>query len=209
MVEKEKNNSLSLKASASNWRLYSARNSDPRFSSYENKIWQRDQFICQFCGFQAKKYQDVINLDGNFSNNRMSNLVTSCCFCAQCFFIESIGVGGYGGGTLVYLPEISQEKLNGLCHVLFCAITNNTGYKQAAQTIYRSFKYRSQVIEDKYGDGMSDPSLMGQLIIDSELEKKPDKVDALFDGFRLLPSRAKFRKQIEHWAAAAISDTAA
>lgn len=56
---------------------------------------------------------------------------------------------------------------------------------------------------------MSDPSLMGQLIIDLELEKEQHTVDALFKDMRLLPSRAKFRKQIEHWAAAAISDTIA
>lgn len=206
MAEKDNKTLLVLRASASSWRLYSARKTDPRFHAYEKKIWQRDHYTCHFCGFQARKYQDIVNLDGNFANNRMSNMVTACCFCAQCFFIESVGVGGYGGGTLIYLPEMTQEKLNGLCHVLFCAITNNTGYKQSAQTIYRSFKFRSQVIEDKYGEGTSDPSLMGQLIIDSELGEQKDKLQVMFENIRLLPSRAKFRKQIEHWAAAAVAE---
>lgn len=206
MAEKHDKTSLVLRASASSWRMYSARKADPRFNAYEKKIWQRDRYACHFCGFQAKKYQDVVNLDSNFANNRMSNMVTACCFCAQCFFIESVGVGGYGGGTLIYLPEMSQEKLNGLSHVLFCAITNNTGYKQSAQAIYRSFKFRSQMIEDKYGEGTSDPSLMGQLIIDSGLGDQAEKFGSIFEHIRLLPSRAKFRKQIEHWAAAAVAE---
>ena len=137
----------------------------------------------------------------------MSNLVTSCCYCTQCFFLESVGVGGYGGGTLIYLPELSQSELNSLCHVLFCAITNDTGYKESAQIIYRSFKMRSQLVEDKFGEGTSDPSILGHLIIDS-CDLTEEKKSQLFKNIRLLPSRAKFRKQIELWAASALEEMA-
>ncbi|CEK11400.1 type IVB secretion system protein IcmJDotN [Legionella hackeliae] len=195
---------LKLVASAGSWRFYSARKADERFKAYELKVFQRDRYTCQFCGFQAKLFQEVVNLDYDFTNNRLSNLVTACCFCAQCFFIESVGVGGYGGGTLVYLPELSQPELNSLCHVLFCAITNDTGYKSSAQNIYRSFKFRSQVVEEKYGEGTSDPAIFGQLIIDSGVTA--DVADNLFKNIRLLPSRAKFRKQIERWAASALEE---
>lgn len=198
---------LRLMASPTAWRLYSARKSDPKFAEYERKVWERDHYICQYCGFQAKKHQDVVNIDGNFSNNRMANMVTACCFCAQCFFLESVGVGGYGGGTLIYVPEMSQTELNSLCHVLFCAITNDTGYKQSAQAIYRSLKFRSKNVENKFGEGTSDPSIMGQLIIDSDVNNK-ETMDQMFENIRLLPSRAKFRKQIEYWAAAAVKEIA-
>ncbi|WED43629.1 type IVB secretion system protein IcmJDotN [Legionella cardiaca] len=204
MAGNQERNNLKLIASAGSWRLYSARKADERFKSYELKVFQRDRYTCQFCGFQAKLFQEVVNLDHNFTNNRLSNLVTACCFCAQCFFIESVGVGGYGGGTLVYLPELSQTELNSLCHVLFCAITNDTGYKSSAQNIYRSFKFRSQIVEEKYGEGTSDPAIFGQLIIDSNVS--PDAAENLFKNIRLLPSRAKFRKQIERWAASALEE---
>ena len=143
---------LKLVASAGAWRLYSGRKADPRFKAFEQKILQRDRYTCRFCGFQAKLFQDIINIDGNYNNNTPANMVTACCFCAQCFFLESVGVGGYGGGNLIYLPELSQAELNSFCHVLFCAITNDTGYKNSAQTIYRSFKFRSQIVEDKFGE---------------------------------------------------------
>ncbi|MGQ3892565.1 type IVB secretion system protein IcmJDotN [Legionella sp. CNM-4043-24] len=197
---------LELTASPSAWRLYSARKADERFKAFEAKVLQRDAYTCQFCGFQARLFQDVVNLDGNYTNNRLSNLATACCFCAQCFFIESVGVGGYGGGTLIYLPELTQAELNSLCHVLFCAITNDTGYKSSAQTIYRSFKARSQAVENKFGEGTSDPAIFGQLIIDSGTS--PEDTKKLFTNIRLLPSRARFRKQIERWAASALEEIA-
>ena len=198
---------LKLMASPGAWRLYSGRKADPRFKAFELKVFQRDRYTCQFCGFQARLFQDIVNLDGDYTNNRPVNLVTACCFCAQCFFLESVGVGGYGGGTLVYLPELSQSELNSLCHVLFCAITNDTGYKTSAQTVYRSFKFRSQTVEEKFGEGTSDPSIFGHLLIDSG-PVSDEKLLKLFKNIRLLPSRAKFRKQIERWAASALEEIA-
>lgn len=196
---------LRLAASPGAWRLYSARKADKRFKEFERKVFYRDRYTCQFCGFQAKLYQEIVNLDHDFTNNKLTNLVTACCFCAQCFFLESVGVGGYGGGTLIYLPELNQAELNSLCHVLFCAITNDTGYKTSAQNIYRSFKFRSQLVEEKFGEGTSDPAIFGQLVIDSGVTSD-ETLEKLFKNVRLLPSRAKFRKQIERWAASALEE---
>jgi intracellular multiplication protein IcmJ len=116
-----------------------------------------------------------------------------------------VGVGGYGGGTLIHLPEMTQPQLNSLCHVLFCAITNDTGYKSSAQTIYLGFKTRAQAVESLFGEGTSDPAIFGHLLIESE-PLPTDKREAIFNGLRLLPSRAKFRKQIEGWAASALEE---
>lgn len=198
---------LKLLATPDAWRLYSARKVDQRFAAFQQRVQQRDRYTCRFCGFQAKNYQDVVNLDGNYTNNKMDNLATACCFCSQCFFMESVGVGGYGGGTLIYLPELSQAELNSLCHVVFCAITNDTGYKSSAQTIYRSFKFRSQAVEEKFGEGTSDPAIFGHLLIDSG-HVADDCSKAMLKDIRLLPSMAKFRKQIEGWAASALEEIA-
>jgi intracellular multiplication protein IcmJ len=199
---------LKLIASPGSWRLYSARKVDNRFKVYEQKVFQRDRYTCQYCGFQARFYQDIVNRDANYSNNKLTNLVTACCFCAQCFFLESVGVGGYGGGTLIYLPELTQAELNSLCHVLFCAITNDTGYKISAQNIYRSLKYRSQQVEEKFGEGTSDPAIFGQLIIDANVTAEAQR-EQLLQNICLLPSRAKFRKQIEKWASSALAEVGA
>lgn len=207
MAANQNHNKLKLQATPGSWRLYSARKVDERFKEFQKKIFIRDRYTCQFCGFQARQFQEIVNLDSDYTNNKAVNLVTACCFCAQCFFMESVGVGGYGGGTLIYLPELNQAELNSLCHVLFCAITNDTGYKISAQNIYRSFKFRSQIIEEKFGEGTSDPSIFGQLMIDCGVTSEEQR-QQLLKNIVLLPSRAKFRKQIEKWAASALEEIA-
>jgi intracellular multiplication protein IcmJ len=199
------NHEITLQAISGNWRIFTARKADPAFLAFQKKVLLRDRYTCQFCGFQAKLFQEIVNLDSNYLNNKLSNLATSCCFCAQCFFLESVGMGDYGGGTLIYLPEVTQGELNSICHVLFCAITNNTGYKNSAQSIYRSYKFRSQIIEDKYGEGSSESASFGQMIIDSGINDY-QTLQKVFKNIRVLPSRAKFRSQIEKWAAAALEE---
>jgi len=196
---------LSLHATPGAWRIYTARKADPAFRAFHEKVLDRDNFTCQFCGFQARDYQEIINLDHDYQNNKLSNLVTACCFCSQCLFLESVGVGEYGGGTLIYLPEIKQADLNSFCHVLFCAVSNDTGYKASAQSMYRSLKFRSQIVEEKFGEGTSNPAVLGQLLIDSGINGT-ETSEKMLDNVCLLPSRAKFRKQIEHWAASALDE---
>ncbi len=171
------------------------RKSDPRFTDFSQKIFHRDHFSCQFCGRESRKHQEIINLDHNYFNNKVSNLVTSCGFCTQCFFLESVGAGGYGGGVLIYLPEISQRYLNAFCHVLFTAMDNNTEYKETAQNAYRHLKLRSQIIEDEWGENMYEPALFGQLLIESG--DKAILSRKIFATIRLLPSRAAFKMERE------------
>lgn len=198
---------LKLNANPEGWRIFMARKNDAAFLEFSKKVFRRDNYTCQFCGFQAREFQEIINRDQNYYNNKLSNLITSCCFCAQCFFLESVGIGGYGGGTLIYLPEITQNNLDSFCHVLFCAIANDTGYKNTAQNIYRSFKLRAQIIEEQFGEGTSTPSTFGQLLVESRA-KELDYYDQILNDLRLLPSRASFRMQIERWAATALSELA-
>jgi len=199
---------LQLRAKSGVWRLFATRRDDPAFQSFKTKIFERDDYTCQFCGFQAQEYQEVINIDHEYRNNTVDNMITSCVFCAQCLFLDSVGVGDFGGGTLIYLPEVSQAELNSFCHVIFCAMANDTGYKATSQSIYRSFKFRAQMVEKEFGEGSSDPAVFGQLLLDNQ-DVSPDLVRTMLVDVRLLPSRAKFKKQIEHWAVTALDELAA
>lgn len=188
------------------WRLFIARKADKAFARFAERVWQRDDYTCQFCGFQASQFQEVINLDHNYLNNKLSNLTTACCFCTQCFFIEAVGRGDYGGGNLIFLPEFSQTDLNGLCHVLFCAIANATDYRSDAQNIYRNLKLRSKLVEDKLGEGMSNPALVGQALLNISTPGQAAEPPPWLEKLRLLPARAKFNKQIEAWASSALEE---
>lgn len=197
---------VKLSAEPDAWRLFSVRKADPAFQAFSRQVFERDQFTCQFCGFQAMQYQEVVNLDHNYRNNKLSNLATACCFCAQCSFLEVVGKDDYGGGVLIYMPEISQSDLNGFCHVLFCAMANATNYRADAQHIYRSLKLRSQLVEKQLGEGMSDPALLGRMLIDTPDQERTRIAGEVLKSLRLLPSHTKFNKQIEAWAKAALDE---
>lgn len=199
---------LHLAVNLSGWRIFIRRRDDPAFLSVAEKIVDRDNYTCQYCAFQAKEYQEIVNLDGNYTNNKLSNLMTACCFCTQCLFLEAVGLDETGGGQLIYLPEMSQNDLNSFCHVLFCAMGNGTGYQESAQAVYRGFKFRSQIIETKFGAGTSHPATLGQLLLDYQ-EKYPKTGNHVLKDLRLLPSYTKFKAQLDAWAAAALEELAA
>lgn len=199
---------LKLAVNLGGWRTFIRRREDDAFRKVTEKLLSRDNYTCQFCGFQAKEYQEVVNLNGDYTHNKFSNMVTACCFCSQCLFIESVGMDEMGGGQLIFLPEMSQAELSSLCHVLFCAMGNGTGYQESSQSVYRSLKFRSQPIENKFGAGTSNPSVMGQLILEYQARKPESQMDILKD-MRLLPSYTKFKVQLDAWAAAALEELAA
>lgn len=196
---------IELTASAENWRLFARRGSDPKFEPLRQKVFHRDSYTCQFCGFQARQHQEVVNLDNNYRNNRIDNLATSCIFCMQCFFIESISIGDFGGGILVFIPELTQNEINSMCHVLFCAMANGTAYKDSAVSLYRSLKLRSQAVEEKLGSGFSEPRVLGSLLLENQAENTVQAKRILRD-LRILPSHARFRNQIEDWAKSALTE---
>jgi intracellular multiplication protein IcmJ len=200
---------LKLMAQPQAWRVFSARKVDPAFQQFAEKVFVRDNYVCQFCGFQAHEYQQVVNRDNDYHNSKITNMMTACCFCAQCLFIESIDFNDYGGGKIIFFPELSQAELNGLCQVVFCAIANASDYRTNAQTIYRDLKLRSQVVDETLGEGMSNPVRLGQMLIDAPLDDRQKVQDTLLKDLRLLPSKTKFEAQINVWAATAVKELAA
>lgn len=196
---------LELAVNLTGWRIFVRRKEDKAFLPVAKRVYERDSYTCQFCGFQAKEFQEVVNVDSNYNNNKLSNMITACCFCTQCLFLQAVGLDEMGGGQLIYLPELKQADLNSFCHVLFCAMGNSTGYQDSAQAVYRSLKFRSQIIENKFGSGTSNPAVIGQIILEMQ-HRQPEQKVTILKEMRLLPSHAKFKTQLETWAAAALEE---
>ncbi|HLD16981.1 MAG TPA: type IVB secretion system protein IcmJDotN [Coxiellaceae bacterium] len=191
---------LPLISTEENWRLFMLRRFDPGFTNYQQSIFRRDDFTCLFCGFRANQHMDVINLDSNYSNNHAANLATACPFCSQCFFLESVGMTDYGGGTIIYCPEMTQNEVNALSHELFCIMANNFPSAKQANNIFRDLKLRGQLIEKEMGEGLSNPNNYGRLLVDARIENFETLMNRLEPKVRLLPSPVRFAQQIEDWS---------
>lgn len=195
---------IELAATPSNWRLFMLRRADPAFLAFQKKIHARDRYTCQFCRFQAVESMETVNLNGNYTDNKKDNLVTACGLCAQCFFLEAIGKSDFGGGVLIYLPEMRQRELNALCHALFASITYRLKSATHAKNIYRSLKLRAQIIESKIGEGLSNPAQFGQMLIEAGDQKKAPIQETITKAFRLLPNMTRFSPEIINWSEAGL-----
>lgn len=197
-------NNIQLTATANNWRLFMLRKADSAFLAFQEKVHIRDHYTCQYCGFQAKQHLETINVNGNYLDNKKSNLATACGLCAQCFFLEAVGRSDFGGGVLIYLPEMRQNELNALCHIIFLSVACRFKEAVAAKNIYRSLKLRSQLIEEKIGEGLSNPAQFGQMLIEMSENNEAPLNQAVMNTFRLLPNMTRFSIEIAHWAKAGL-----
>lgn len=198
-------NKLSLRLGEGAWNLYAKRQADSGFETFSKSVFERDNNHCHFCGFSSSIHMMVINLDHDYSNNKMSNLVTVCPFCQQCLFLEACGKLQLGGGTVIYLPEMSQEQLNALCHVLFAAIINGSVHARVADTYLQSLKLRASYVEKTYGKNMSNPAFLGQMIVDTPGLKREDVEKHILQNLKVLPSLELFQDRVVAWAKETIS----
>ena len=189
---------IALAAYKNNWQRFAARMRNKRFLALQTRIFKRDDYTCRYCGFWSEKYQVVVNHDHNYNNNKTSNLVTACVFCAQCFFLDCVGKNDKMGGYIIYLPEISQADLNHFCRALFTSIQREAPYKGRLQTAYLSLKDRVKEVEEIFGPESSIPHIFGQSLIDSDLTKEQLE-NKVLKQLRLLPEKKFFKSKIDHW----------
>ncbi len=195
---------INLTASEGNWRLFMLRGQDKKFENYKNKVLARDSYTCCFCGFKSKERLSIVNLDNNYTNNKLSNMASACTLCTQCFFIESIGQSDFGGGNLILLPEINQGQLNALCHVLFAQMVLGTNNESYAKSVYRGLKLRAQSIEKQLGEGMSQPSVYGRVLVECSQPEAKQLHNNYTQQMRLLPAIHRFTLDIQHSCIASI-----
>lgn len=190
---------LTLDVGLNRWTYFATREKDPKFSNVAKTVHTRDDYTCRYCSFRAFENMNVVNLNKNYLDNTMHNLITSCPLCTQCLFIEMTGKTGIGGGQLIHLPEMSQNDLNGLCHAIFCALAMQSNSQDKATNIYDSLKLRAQIIEQQWGTSLSDPVFMGQMIIDTPLGDVEKTSQEFLPSLRLLPSYEGYSSTVKTW----------
>ena len=109
------------------------RGGKPLTPELKQGVLERDDFTCACCGFRSTRYQDVLHIDRNLSNNKPDNLVTVCQFCSQCFDLEQ--VVNMKSGFLIWMPEIDQATLNHIARALYIARVSQGPMADAARRL--------------------------------------------------------------------------
>ncbi len=156
---------------------------DPLTPEIREKILERDDNVCHFCGFQSKKYQDVHFLDGDFKNLRNDNLTTACIYCNQCFDLEK--VAEMESGMLIWLPEIEQAKLSHIARAIYVARISQGGMAETANAALTALRERRE--EAKARISTDDPYILSMVMRDYLTKKHYFQRDKKLDGLRLLP----------------------
>jgi hypothetical protein len=189
---------LTLMAKRGNWQQFMARKSNKSFLAMHQRVLERDQNICRYCGFACDRFMSVVNNDHNYQNNTLPNLVTACSLCMPCLFLDGIGTDGKTGGLLIWEDTISQPDLNHFCRALFCSMLRDASYRGKLQSTYLGIQERKQEVEKLFGPHTSDPHVFGQTLIDSGTTPEQLK-HPVIGKLRLLPLRKYFLDESAYW----------
>lgn len=157
------------------------------------KIFERDNFTCQCCGFQSEKYQDIHFINRIRTDTRPENVATACIFCNQCFDLEN--VSAMRSGVLIWLPEISQTDLHHLARAVYVARISQGPVSEAARRVLDILTKRREDARARLGT--DDPFILASVLKDYISAKAYDMRERKLEGLRLLPLDRRIIKEAD------------
>jgi len=197
---------LQFQTSDNNWERFKLRKANPKFKKIAAMVFHRDQFTCQYTGYRGPGLE-VVNKDGDYSNNTATNLVTACSLPARCLLMDAYPLSYEGSDKIIYLPEMSQVQLLNLCRVLFCqaAESGEAGSEAAynAKMIIAQLQDRANWMDEHLGMPLSNPGSFAYYLNQKGRDIK------LINRLRWLPAQESFKEAISGWRKALGMDVAA
>jgi len=157
----------------------------------KQKIFERDEYRCQCCGFKSAKYQDVHFLNGLRTDVRQENMATACIFCHQCFNLDDVSV--MRSGVLVWMPEIEQTALHHIARAVYVARISQGPIADAARRALDVLMKRRDEIRNRLGT--DDPYILATVLKDYISEKSYEEREKKLDGVRLFPLDRRIIKE--------------
>ncbi len=159
----------------------------------KQKIFTRDDDTCQCCGFKAKKYQDVLHVNGDLSDTSENNLKTVCIFCHQCFNLDT--VSDMRSGVLLWLPEISQADLHHLTRAIYVARISQGDMANASRKSLEALMQRREEVRSRIGT--DDPYILATVLRDYLTDGHYHNRDKKLSGVRLFPLDRRIIKEAD------------
>lgn len=157
--------------------------SDSNINEIKQKVFERDDHTCKCCGFKSQKYQDVLFKNGNASDTKAENMLTTCIFCHQCFNLDA--VSEMRSGLLIWLPEIQQYQLHHLARAIYVARISQGPMADAARRSLDVLMGRREEAKERLGT--DDPRILSMVLKDYISAQSYENRKAKLDGLRLFP----------------------
>lgn len=191
-----------------------AADADHAYAQKRRSILQRDGYRCVSCGFPAPPdksassgsllasgYLEVHHIDNDHHNNEdEQNLITLCPFCHS---VHHLGfTGANKRASLAVIPWLTQAQINLLCNLCGVAINREGELGSWARELYESMQRMGQVMEELFGPGADDASVMSGAL--SSLHRKnrdlyAQRGKALY-VVRVIPTLSAFTEAVSWWA---------
>ncbi len=159
----------------------------------KQKIFMRDNDTCQCCGFQSKKYQEILFLNGDASDFSDSNMTTTCIFCNQCFNMNK--VSSMRSGVLLWLPEIKQSDLHHIARAVYVARISQGPIADAARKSLDSLMQRREAVRARIGT--DDPYILATVLKDYLTDAHYAARNKKIEGVRLFPLDRRIIKEAD------------
>jgi len=163
------------------------------YKKTKQSIFERDDNTCQCCGFQSKKYQEILPKNGNLADTNPTNLITTCIFCHQCFHLET--VSAMRSGALIWLPEIDQATLHHVARAIYVARISQGPVAEAARKSLDIIMGRRE--EAKNRIHTDDPYILATVLKDYLGPKHYKERQKKLEGIRLFPLDRRIIKEAD------------
>jgi len=159
----------------------------------KQKILERDEHKCTSCGFISQKYQEIHHINSNKADLREANLATVCIFCHQCFNLDKVNI--MRSGVLIWLPEITQERLNHMARAIYVARISQGPMADAARKTLDILMGRREEAKNRLGT--DDPYILAEVLRDYLGDKHYHFRTQKLEGVRLFPLDRRIIKEAD------------
>lgn len=159
----------------------------------KQRIFERDDYTCQCCGFKSKKYQEVLHKNSDIHDKNDSNLLTVCIFCHQCFHLDSVST--MKSGALIWLPEVDQATLHHIARAIYVARISQGPVAEAARKSLDIIMGRRE--EAKKRIQTDDPYILATVLKDYLGPKHYADRAKKLEGIRLFPLDRRIIKEAD------------
>jgi intracellular multiplication protein IcmJ len=188
---------LILSARRASWRMddESLEPTDHALQALRKSVLERDNYTCQYCGYQATRFQELHHRNDNHRDNRLTNVVTICPLCHLSFHIGRAGL--MGEGVAIWAPEVTQEEMNHIARAIYVVDDDGSLPSRGAYAV-ATLLNRNRLAEAQTRLGSTNLLTIGTALLKLSEEEYAKRHEALA-GIRILPLGRKIVGGVDVW----------